>query len=397
MSFYLAIGTTRLIECYMSAGRIQEFLETVDSTLAQRNGISRKHLTFSGHTTQSESEHVSQRDSILQEEEDCMLNQSEDLSCNSFRENDERSPRVVPLVAMSNVSSDIKNANESPILSHINLHAEEAKLIVITGPVGCGKTSLLLTILGELSTKHGQLTRQGNVAFVSQTPWVFSGTLRDNILFNNTYEPQRYSKVIEVCALERDIDLFPDGDLTMLGERGVVLSGGQRARIGLARAVYANADLYLLDDPLSAVDAEVAHHIFEQCICEMLADRVRILATHQVHYLKYAEHILLMQKACIEWDGSYAEMLQRREVPLEDGPSEKTKKKDGNEQRKQGGRRKSEHPGSREEKESLSLAEEDRHIGSVSYKTYWRYINEGMFVTLIIPLFLLLAFAEGKN
>ena len=368
----------------MSAGRIQDFLETVDTTLEQQNDICRRYLTFSEH---KEAGGMNQRDSTSQKEKVYMLNEKKDFTCNHSLE--------TPFISLSEVSSDINHANDSPILRNINFHAEGAKLVAITGPVGCGKSSLLLTILGELSTNQGQMTLQGNVAFVSQKPWVFSGTLRDNILFTNTYEPQRFSKVIRVCALEEDINVFPDGDLTMLGERGVVLSGGQRARIGLARAVYANADLYLLDDPLSAVDAEVAHHVFEQCICEMLSDRVRIFVTHQLHYLKYADHIILMQKAHIEWEGTYAEMLERSEGPLEVGLREKKKTKE-NEEMTKNERKPSENTEVLMEGESLAVPKEDRHVGSVSYKTYWRYIKAGMLVTLIIPLFLFITFAQGK-
>ena len=392
VSFYLANGSTRVIECFMSAGRIQEFLETVDTTLEQQHGIFRTQLEFP-----KEPDNMNQGGAMLREERVLKGKEEQRRTARYETPEGDRSQRVVPLVAITNMSCSI-NDNESPksILRSINFHVKGNKLVVITGPVGCGKSSLLLSILGELPTNQGQLTRQGNVAFVSQAPWVFSGTLRDNILLNNPYDPQRYSQVTKVCALEKDIVMFPDGDMTMLGERGAVLSGGQRARISLARAVYSDADLYLLDDSLSAIDAEVAHHIFEQCISQLLSGRLCILATHQLLYLKYADHVVLMNRASIEWEGSYAEMLQSRGQRPVDSDREMENTNENRERTEDGGQD-SKHPQIGKEEESLAVVEEDRDVGSVSYRTYWQYLKEGCFTGFLVPLALILVFAQGES
>lgn len=123
---------------------------------------------------------------------------------------------------------------------------------------------------------------------------MFAATLRQNILFGQDYDKKRYNEVVKVCALLRDFEQFPNGDLTLVGERGASLSGGQKARINLARAVYRDADIYLLDDPLSAVDIHVGKHLFEECINGYLAHKTRILVTHQVYHLKKADHIVIM-------------------------------------------------------------------------------------------------------
>ncbi|KAG8137613.1 hypothetical protein E2320_004834, partial [Naja naja] len=147
---------------------------------------------------------------------------------------------------------------EMTTLQDISFTVKPGELLTVIGP-----SSLLSAVLGELSTIRGFMDVQGKIAYVSQQPWVFSGTVRNNILFGKEYRKEKYEKVLRVCALKKDIEQLEDGDLTIVGDRGATLSGGQKARINLARAVYQDADIYLLDDPLSAVDAEVSRHLFE--------------------------------------------------------------------------------------------------------------------------------------
>jgi ATP-binding cassette subfamily C (CFTR/MRP) protein 4 len=150
-------------------------------------------------------------------------------------------------------------------LSSINLNIEDG-ITAIIGPVGSGKTTLLDVILKELNLTSGELKVNGRISYAPQEAWIFQGSVKNNILFTEPYDEARYKNVVEVCALLPDFELFPHGDETIVGERGVSLSGGQKARISLARAVYKNVDIYLLDDPLSAVDVHVGKHIFENCI-----------------------------------------------------------------------------------------------------------------------------------
>ena len=154
-------------------------------------------------------------------------------------------------------------SNFTKILTDITIQRDRSGLILISGPVGCGKTSLLATILGgELELTNGSVKHTGTFAYVSDTPWVFPGTVRGNILFYLPYNEKLYHEVICACQLERDFNLFPNKDLARIGEHGGTLSGGQRTRIALARAVYSQADIYLLDDPLSSLDVKVAENIF---------------------------------------------------------------------------------------------------------------------------------------
>ncbi|XP_036838728.1 multidrug resistance-associated protein 4 isoform X4 [Oncorhynchus mykiss] len=204
-------------------------------------------------------------------------------------------------------------SQDAPSLQNLSLTVKSEQLVAVIGPVGAGKSSLLSAILGELPHDKGVLKVKGQLTYASQQPWVFPGTIRSNILFGKALHPQKYEKVLRACALKRDMELLPDGDLTVIGDRGATLSGGQKARVNLARAVYQDADIYLLDDPLSAVDAEVGRHLFEQCICGILKNKPRILVTHQLQYLQAANQILVLKEGHMVARGTYSE-LQRSGV-----------------------------------------------------------------------------------
>ncbi|CAL8289846.1 unnamed protein product [Lota lota] len=196
----------------------------------------------------------------------------------------------------------------APSLQNVSLNVTAQQLVAVIGPVGAGKSSLLSAILRELPLDKGVLKVKGQLTYACQQPWVFPGTIRSNILFGKELDPAKYEKVLQACALKRDMELLPDGDLTLIGDRGATLSGGQKARVNLARAVYEDADVYLLDDPLSAVDAEVGRHLFEKCICGILKDKARILVTHQLQYLNAADQILVLKEGNVVAQGGYTEL-----------------------------------------------------------------------------------------
>ncbi|XP_050359934.1 ATP-binding cassette sub-family C member 4-like isoform X2 [Nymphalis io] len=193
-------------------------------------------------------------------------------------------------------------------LKNISMRIKKGKLCAIIGAVGSGKSSILQLLLKELPAASGTLSVCGEVSFASQEPWLFPATVRENILFGLPYDSAKYKRVCKVCTLEKDFKQFPYGDMTLVGERGVSLSGGQRARINLARAVYREADIYLLDDPLSAVDANVGRLLFEGCINNYLRGRTRILVTHQLHFLKAADYIIVLNEGGIENMGTFEEL-----------------------------------------------------------------------------------------
>lgn len=190
-------------------------------------------------------------------------------------------------------------------LTDISLTIKPGMLVGVIGPVGSGKTSLLHVLLRELPLLTGSVQVGGSVSYASQEPWLFAGTLRQNILFGQPMDRPRYNTVVRRCALDRDLALLPHGDKTIVGERGFSLSGGQRARVSLARAAYRRADIYLLDDPLSAVDAPVGRHLFDSCIVGYLRRATRVLVTHQLHYLKDVDQIIILKNGTIAAAGTY--------------------------------------------------------------------------------------------
>ncbi|XP_025192648.1 multidrug resistance-associated protein 4-like [Melanaphis sacchari] len=211
-------------------------------------------------------------------------------------------------IVVNNATAKWSDSQTENSLENINLTVIPGRLVGVIGPVGAGKSSLLQAILQELPLSEGKITVNGVVSYASQEPWLFAGSVQQNILFGSTMDEERYKKVIQVCALITDLKQLPYGDKTIVGERGVSLSGGQRARINLARSVYKKADIYLLDDPLSAVDTHVARHLFKKCIKGYLRDKTCILITHQTQYLSNVDQIILMKKGNILSEGSYDEL-----------------------------------------------------------------------------------------
>ncbi|KAF5947197.1 hypothetical protein HYC85_013154 [Camellia sinensis] len=196
-----------------------------------------------------------------------------------------------------------------PTLADINLVVQFGEKIAVCGEVGSGKSTLIATILGEVPNINGIVQVHGKVAYVSQTAWIQTGTIQENILFGSNTEKHRYQEVLEKCSLIKDLELLPFGDCTIIGERGINLSGGQKQRVQLARALYQDADVYLLDDPFSAVDAHTATSLFNEYVMGALAGKTVLLVTHQVDFLPTFDSILLMSEGKIVEAATYNLLL----------------------------------------------------------------------------------------
>ncbi|XP_061394486.1 multidrug resistance-associated protein 1 isoform X9 [Musca vetustissima] len=199
-------------------------------------------------------------------------------------------------------------------LKNINMHVKKNTLCAIVGTVGSGKSSVVQAYLGEMEKISGSVNTVGSIAYVPQQAWIQNSTLRDNILFGKPYDRKRYNRVIDACALRPDIQMLSAGDQTEIGEKGINLSGGQKQRISMARAVYSDADLYFLDDPLSAVDSHVGKHIFEQVIGPkgLLGKKTRVLVTHGITFLPQTDNIYVMKMGEISESGTYQELLIKK-------------------------------------------------------------------------------------
>uniref|UniRef100_A0A669CX35 ATP-binding cassette sub-family C member 5 n=1 Tax=Oreochromis niloticus TaxID=8128 RepID=A0A669CX35_ORENI len=216
-----------------------------------------------------------------------------------------------PPPSTANGVSEHKTAEteSSPALKNISFTLPKGNLLGVCGNVGSGKTSLISSILEQMHLLQGSITADGTFAYVSQQAWIFHGTVRENILMGEPFDQTKYDRVVDVCSLRADLKILPFGDQTEIGERGLNLSGGQKQRISLARAVYSNKDIFLLDDPLSAVDAHVGKHIFEECIKKELQGKSVVLVTHQLQYLEFCDDILVLEDGEIREAGNHETLM----------------------------------------------------------------------------------------
>uniref|UniRef100_A0A182SQI6 ABC transporter domain-containing protein n=1 Tax=Anopheles maculatus TaxID=74869 RepID=A0A182SQI6_9DIPT len=287
-------------------------------------------------------------------------------------------------------------------LDGVDLHVQPGTLVAVIGPVGAGKSSLIHAILGELPLESGSIKVNGDISYASQEPWLFSGTVRQNILFGLPMDRERYKQVVKTCALERDFHLFSDGDKTIVGERGVSLSGGQKARISLARAVYRRAAVYLLDDPLSAVDSHVGRHLFDHCMRDYLRGKIVILVTHQLQYLQNADQIVVMMHGRVEAVGTYdklresgqdfAQLLAAPSGKEDDSTDTESIKRSGSLYKRQNSESSMDSTvadGDGPEKKPSEERQKEGSIGYDVYRAYFKASGGNVVVLLILFMFLL--------
>ena len=206
------------------------------------------------------------------------------------------------------------NVSEEPILKNINLEVKQGEYIGIIGPIGAGKSSLLSSILNEMiivennENLEQKILVNGSISYISQSSWIENNTLRENILFKKDYNKEMYLDTLDCCELAQDIESFIAGDMTEIGEKGINLSGGQKTRVNIARAVYSDNDIFLFDDPISALDAHVGQKIIKKCIEEKLKNKTRILVTHSLNSVSSCDRIIYMENGKIIWEGNYLEL-----------------------------------------------------------------------------------------
>ncbi|EEP77403.1 hypothetical protein UREG_02252 [Uncinocarpus reesii 1704] len=295
--------------------------------------------------------------------------------------------------------SGIHSPAEPFKLTNLNISIGRNELIAVIGTVGSGKTSLLAALAGDMRLTAGGVAMGASRAFCPQYAWIQNASLKDNILFGKEYNNAWYNEVVEACALRADLDMLPAGDRTEIGERGITISGGQKQRLNIARAIYFDAELILMDDPLSAVDAHVGRHIMDHAICGLLKDKCRILATHQLHVLNRCDRIILMNDGRIETVDTFdnlmrdSETFQRLmattsqeekedereeadEVEVEQKPNEKTKPI---------------------KQPVMLMQQEERAVNSVSWGVWWAYISSFGWPTNFPLIVILLVLCNGAN
>ena len=286
-----------------------------------------------------------------------------------------------------------------PILKKINLEIPTGALISVIGQVGCGKSSLLMALLGEMEKLSGDAKMSGTVAYVPQIAWMQNASLKDNILFGALEQPDRYQDVLRACALETDIQILPTGDQTEIGEKGINLSGGQKQRVSLARAVYQDCDVYFLDDTLSAVDAHVGQHIYEEVIGPngLLKNKTRIFVTHNLNYVSDSDYIIMLENGSIAEQGEYETVIGanghiahlidtfvtvREHEEAGSDPKKHAVEKDA----KEGSKTKSDKGA---EKEGGIISEETVESGHVQLKVLFAYLKS---IGIILSIFILASY-----
>ncbi|KAG1677890.1 Multidrug resistance-associated protein 4 [Nymphon striatum] len=261
----------------------------------------------------------------------------------------------------------------------------------------CGCNSLLMAMLGELPIYDGEVQICGRIAYVPQESCVFQGSVRENIIFGDEFNEKRYSNVISACSLNKDILSFPHGDQSLIGERGILLSGGQKARLSLARAIYYDADIYILDDPFSSVDTKTGNHIFDNCIKRILKNKVTILATHHLQYAKYATKILYMKKGIEVFQRCFPEF--RNDFFSVNHASTSAPSPDGDENigcliDEADDNRKLSEVWDRLVSKEESEENERREVGNINWKTYVKFLFAGGGTNGIIAVLILNILAE---
>ncbi|XP_075146932.1 putative multidrug resistance-associated protein lethal(2)03659 [Haematobia irritans] len=294
MTVFFPQGISQLAETLVSIKRIQNFM------LYEETDVVDKSVDYINYDGSNQSTVIKQDDRIMEEDDA----EKQPLVSNGHATLSEAG------IIISKVKAKWDPSATEYTLDDVNLRVQPGTLVAIIGTVGSGKSSLIQSILGELKPECGSIKVNGTFSYASQEPWLFTGTVRQNILFGQPFDRRRYNSVVKKCALERDFELLPYGDKTVVGERGASLSGGQKARISLARAVYRKTSIYLLDDPLSAVDTHVGRHLFDQCMRGFLRDNIVVLVTHQLQFLQSADQIVIMDKGRVSAVGSYESLRE---------------------------------------------------------------------------------------
>lgn len=300
---------------------------------------------------------------------------------------------IKPKIELKGVSVKIK---DKTILKDLSISVNSG-LILVTGNVGSGKSALLKTILQDYPKDIGHLVTYGRISYASQDPWLFPSSVRQNILFGDKYNAERYEEVVRVCALKYDLDLLDNRDETIVADRGINLSKGQQARINLARAVYRDSEIYLLDDSLTALDAHVQDYIFNECVRGFLKDKLVILVTQSAAHLEEADTVIIMKDGTIKSAGKPTKNLLKEAAELigVDDDLEKEGKEDEGYEIIENGDEKEE---TKEEETGLIQAEqqvkrkkvyhEEKKKGSVAFMVYEKYVHFGggwlMFVLILI-------------
>ncbi|KAK5984150.1 hypothetical protein GCK32_008958, partial [Trichostrongylus colubriformis] len=410
VTLFLPFSLQFFFEVRVSVRRIQAFLELEEFSSYRHDSVAYKEETNEDIVTKDENkallDYPMNNVSVINDEKRKLV---------------EESGRIVAQSLTTTWQTAEEEGEDVYAVRNLSFEANPGDLIAVIGPVGSGKSSLLSSLLCEARRISGKLIITGKIGYCSQDTWIFSGTVRDNILFGYDYDEEKYRHALEISALSSDIAQFPRGDAVLVGDRGTSLSGGQKARIALARAIYSDAEVFLLDDPLSAVDATVGRFLFEKCICGHLRNKVVVLVTHQIQFLHHATKVLLMKDGDVVAAGTLDELknnfteqfealIQETEQsyakrsPIESAPTNSPRRtvsrmSEGDRGDSEAFERSNSRLNEKDDQELIEktdyvpeVVEEDKVAGAVSWKIYGAYIQAMCSNLFLIPPLLFVVF-----
>ena len=386
----LVIG--QIVDAWSSIGRLQDFLIAEEQNedflwdMEAEHAISMEHADFTWERT------------ITQDPDKSVGLRPNKKQMKEVKDAEKAASRPVDIKSGEDSSSTLTQVQ--PFRLHdLELSIGRNELIAVIGGVGSGKSSLLAALAGDMRRTNGSVTMGATRAFCPQYAWIQNTSVKENILFGKPYNKEWYDAVVDACALRPDLEALPNGDMTEIGERGITVSGGQKQRLNIARAIYFDSDIILMDDPLSAVDAHVGRHIFDNAICGLLKDKCRILATHQLHVLNRCDRIIWIQEGHIETVDTFTNLINNNEAfqklmastAQENSQEEKAVNSDGVDVEKDLKKKKN------NKRAAALMQQEERAVKSVSWSVYVAYIQASGSILFGPMVILILIVSQGAN
>ncbi|KAG0671988.1 ATP-binding cassette transporter yor1 [Maudiozyma exigua] len=410
--FFFPIALSTGIDMVIGLGRLQELLETPEEDPNLREELKPLPDLDSNIAIKVENASFEWEDYELMDAEEKQRIEAEEtpkqrskrLKAEAKKNKDKKKVEIKKKVVDKDSENDDNNGETTvktfTKFTDLNFEIKKGEFVMITGPIGTGKTSLLNALAGSMKKTGGRVQINGHL-LMGGYPWIQNATVRNNILFGSPFNKERYEKILKVCSLEDDLKILPAGDDTEIGERGINLSGGQKARINLARAVYRDEDILLFDDVLSAVDARVGKLIMDECLCGLLGGKTRVLATHQLSLIEKADKVIVLGSDGSFEIGPVAEMKEKNQTLINLLQFATQSKKDEEKEDEQEDEIHEENEERNNlEKEITNKTNEDGHltskeeraVNSIKLGIYKEYLNAGVgkWGTVAIPLYVFL-------
>jgi ATP-binding cassette, subfamily C (CFTR/MRP), member 1 len=394
----LVIG--QVTDASASMGRIQEFLleeEQSDEVNWDDDMDAAIHIDNASFTWERTASVDKEKVTTFQTKQDLKDAKVAKRQAKKDEKEKRKSMRKSGLPEASSDNSSETTAAEPFKINDIELTVGRNELIAVIGTVGSGKTSLLAALAGDMRKTGGKVHMAGTRAFCPQYAWIQNATLKENIMFGKPYSTKWYNSVIDACALRPDLEILPAGDQTEIGERGITLSGGQKQRLNIARAIYFDADIVLMDDPLSAVDAHVGRHIMDKAICGLMKDKCRILATHQLHVLNRCDRIVWMEDGHIQaidtFDNLMASSVDFQKLMATTAQEDDVATKADNPEEQEDRPKKA----SKKKKATALMQTEERATNSVSWSVWGAYVKSSGWWGMWPMIAIALVMSQGSN